>query len=350
MVVDPRVDDVNPEVCDACAGNCDNNWRAYFDSNNQFLGGSQDRPSTNPFPGSAYFTATLVSSNFTLGGSQSCIVDPRGNDLRDACVYSPLNTSRPQLQPLDTKPDISNLRGLIEDAKKAFLDNDMGPEDPTDYSELRGRLEASRNKFPPLYRKIDVEPYIRTLDELGEAGFISILLRDPTKERLAGLMLDIAQSILQNGEKYSEIALDAFEEVVSDLYDGFLSAEDRRGVNPPDKETIPPLVKFGNPGFGPYTFTVDATASFGCQTGIVSLPPSHTRLALIGWAAVGHEACGHDILHADTGMFEELTTAVQTALEQQGLKDGLPEYWSSRIDETASDCLGILNMGLRPLL
>jgi hypothetical protein len=96
MVVDPQVDPVNPEVCDACAGNCRNNWRVYFDSNNQFLGGSQAHPSTNPFPASAYFTTALVSSNFTLGGSQSCIVDPRGNDLRDACVYSPLNPSRPQ--------------------------------------------------------------------------------------------------------------------------------------------------------------------------------------------------------------------------------------------------------------
>jgi len=245
----------------------------------------------------------------------------------------------------NTKPDISNLKGLIEDAKKAFLDNDDGPEDPTDYSQLRGRLEASRNKLPPLYRKIDVEPYIRTLDELGETGFVSILLRDPTKQRVAGIMLDIAQAILQKGEKYKEIAIDAFEEVVSDLYDGFLSAEDRRGVNPPDKETIPPLVKFSNYRAGPYTYPVNATSIFGCQTGIVSLPPSHTRLALIGWAALGHETCGHDILHADTGMFGELITAVQTGLEQQGIKDGLPEYWSTRIDETASDCLGILNMG-----
>ena len=39
---------------------------------------------------------------------------------------------------------------------------------------------------------------------------------------------------------------DGFQEVISDLYDGFLSAEDRRGVKEPDFETIPPLVKPGS--------------------------------------------------------------------------------------------------------
>lgn len=94
--MDPQVDDINPEVCDACAGNCHNDWRIYFDSNDQFLGGSQAHPSTNPFQGSAYFTASVVSSNFRLGGSQSCLVAPRGNDKRDACVYSHQNLSHPQ--------------------------------------------------------------------------------------------------------------------------------------------------------------------------------------------------------------------------------------------------------------
>lgn len=48
-------------------------------------------------------------------------------------------------------------------------------------------------------------------------------------------MLDIAQAILQNGEDYQKEATDGFQEVVSDLYDGFLSAADRRGLKPPDQ-------------------------------------------------------------------------------------------------------------------
>ena len=78
---------------------------------------------------------------------------------------------------------------------------------------------------------------------------------------------------------------------------------------------------------------------------VVSVPPAHARFGLLAWSALGHETAGHDILHADTGLPEEISKAVQIALEEQGLKDGLPEYWSSRIDETASDVCGILNMG-----
>lgn len=174
---------------------------------------------------------------------------------------------------------------------------------------------------------------------------MSILLRDPQRNGAARLMLDIAQAIIQNGEGYNETAMDAFQEVVSDLYDGFLSAEDRKGINPPDIETIPPIVKFGEPDAGPYTWPVDATSSFDLQTAVVNLPPSHSRYGILGWAALGHETAGHDILHADEGLFEDMTEALQSALLSQGIDQYLIDYWTTRIDETASDCLGILNMG-----
>ena len=245
----------------------------------------------------------------------------------------------------NNKPDISNLDMCIKDVIKAALDNDLGPEDPTNYSQLRGRLEACRNKLPPLYRETFFKPFIQELNGLGESGFTEILLTDPRRERAARLMLDISHTILQNGERYEEIAIDSFQEVVSDLYDGFLSAEDRKGVNPPDKGAIPPLVKFGEPSGGPYTWPVNATSNFGLGAGVVNLPPSHSRLGLLGWGALGHETAGHDILHADTGLHRELSENVQIALEDQKVKHDLPEYWSLRIDETASDVCGILNMG-----
>jgi len=244
-----------------------------------------------------------------------------------------------------TQPDISNLPNCIEDVKKAIMDGDNGPEDPIDYYELRGRLETARRKLPPLYLETVYEPFIKALDKLGQTGFTRILLSDPTKEHAAGLMLDIAHAILQNGEGYRERATDAFQEVVSDLYDGFLSAEDRRGIKPPDLGIIPPLVKWGNPGFGPYTWPVSAASNFGLQTGIVSLPPAQANRGLLGWATLGHETGGHDILHADTGLIEELAQSVYQALKQQNMGNDLPEYWSDRIDETASDVMGLLNMG-----
>ncbi len=243
------------------------------------------------------------------------------------------------------KPDVSNLANCIEEVRLAALDSDPGPPDPVDYNELRGRLEASRGKLPPLYRDAIYDPFVTALDELGPTGFVTILLRDPTREREAGLLLDIAQAIIQNGEGYREKATDGFQEVVSDLYDGFLSAEDRQGVKLPDLGVIAPLVKWGRPSFGPYTWTVNATTIFGLNAAIVNLPPANAQKAIMAWAALSHETAGHDILHADDGLLQELARVVRKTLSDADVGHGLPDYWADRMDETASDVLGILNMG-----
>lgn len=236
------------------------------------------------------------------------------------------------------------LSRCTEDARMAALDRDTGPDDPTDFHDLRGRLTAARAKVPPLYIGEVYEPYVNALDQLGPAGFHQVLLQDPAREGGAGLMLDIAQAILQNGEGYAERQTDAFQEVISDLYDGFLSAEDRVGVEPPDRGVTPPLAKWGRPDFGPYTFPVDATEIFGCHAAVVSLPPANTRQGLLAWAALPHETAGHDILSADTGLRGQLIQAVRGALRDANMPF-LARYWSSRIDETAADVMGMLNMG-----
>src|SRR5262245_40948709 len=123
------------------------------------------------------------------------------------------------------QPDISNLANCVEDARLAALDSDPGPDEPNDFHNLRGRLQAIRSRFSPLYQAVAFDPYVATLDQLGENDFIQVLLSDPKRERAGGLMMDIAQALLQRGEKFETRALGAFQEVVSDLYDGFLSAE-----------------------------------------------------------------------------------------------------------------------------
>jgi hypothetical protein len=247
---------------------------------------------------------------------------------------------------LISKPDISNLAGCIQNSKAAALDADTGPGDPTEYSNLLGRLEACRSKLPPLYRDTVYKPFVDKLNEIGQNAFNTILLKDPRRENTGGLMMDIAQSILQNGELYNDIATDAFEEVISDLYDGFLSSQDRKGIKSPDLIVVPPLVKWGNPDFGPYTWPIDAThQAFNVRAAVVNLPPSNARHGLLAWSALGHETAGHDILHADDGLEEELSQQIQLELKKQNIGFGLDDYWSSRIDETASDAMGILNMG-----
>src|SRR5512133_144324 len=242
-------------------------------------------------------------------------------------------------------PALANLSACIEDARLAALSREDGPPDPADFKSLRARLDAACKKVPPLYLQAVHEPFVRTLDGLGASGFKRVLAEDPAREGAARLMFDIAQAILQNGEGYRELATDGFQEVVSDLYDGFLSAEDRRGVKPPDRGVVPPLVRWGDADAGPYTWPVTATASFEVTAPIVSLPAANARAGLLAWSALAHETAGHDILEADVGLHDELVGAVREQLTAAKLGAGIADYWADRLEETASDVLGILNMG-----
>lgn len=239
-----------------------------------------------------------------------------------------------------------NLDSCILDALQAAQDKNMGPSEPTDFSILQKRLEACQSKHPPLYRENVIKPYVSTLNMLGEAGFSQVLSRDPSREGEACLMLDIAQAILLHGEEdYNKKATDALQEVVSDLYDGFLSAEDRRDIKPPDIGIVAPLVKWGNSEYGPYTWPVDSTINFGVKAAIVNHPIANAQRGIFAWAALGHESAGHNIINADTGLRQELRDCLWNGMQNANVASLLPDYWASRIDETASDVLGILNMG-----
>src|SRR3989442_949506 len=82
--------------------------------------------------------------------------------------------------------------------------------------------------------------------------------------------------------------------------------EARGGVAPPDQEPLAPLVKFGNPAFVRYAWPADATESFHMRVAVVNLPRANSRKGLLAWPALGHETCGHDILHADNGLLSEV--------------------------------------------
>lgn len=240
--------------------------------------------------------------------------------------------------------DFSNLRGCADDTAASYLIKDDGPADPLRLGALRQRISTALPKLPPLYREAMGQPYLTLLESLTAPEFHEVLANDPNREGTAGALLDVAQAILQRAERFRAEATRAFQEVISDLYDGFLSAEDRIGVRAPDRSMIPPLVKWGRPDSGPYTWPVDALEDWELGTGVVHLPASHTSRGLFGWATLGHETGGHDILGADTGLREELAEAVRAALTKAKLV-AFADYWAERIDETASDVMGVLNMG-----
>jgi hypothetical protein len=78
---------------------------------------------------------------------------------------------------------------------------------------------------------------------------------------------------------------------------------------------------------------------------VVSLPAANAGGGLLAWAALAHETAGHDLLAADVGLQEELGRSVRAALLASRSSPVIADYWAERIDETASDVMGVLNMG-----
>lgn len=240
---------------------------------------------------------------------------------------------------------LAGLPACIEDAGAAALRAVDGPPDPTGFTALKTRLQRASASLPPAYRAAVAGPLLRALDHLGAKGFARLLAEDPERQGQARLLLDLAQGVLQRGEGYLARATAAFQEVVSDLYDGFLSAEDRRGVKPPDHGVLPPLVRWGSAETGPYTWPVTATAAFEVGAPLVSLPAANAQGGLLAWAALAHETAGHDLLEADAGLRDELAEVVRDGVLGAGMAPALAGYWSDRVEETAADVLGVLNMG-----
>ena len=83
MTVDPNADVKNPEVCDACAGNCSNDQFDLFDSNGTFIGGT-NRPSTAS--GFTFFINSIIRPE-AYDPNTECALP--GSDLTDVCIYPP---------------------------------------------------------------------------------------------------------------------------------------------------------------------------------------------------------------------------------------------------------------------
>jgi hypothetical protein len=240
---------------------------------------------------------------------------------------------------------LAGLRACVADATAAALDPSGGPADPASFSALRSRLARAAEHLPAEYRRAVAQPLLDRLDALGPAGWGELTAGDPDREGEARLYLDVAQAVLQRGEGYQAPATAAFQEVVSDLYDGFVSAEARRGVKPPDAGVAAPLVRWGSAADGPYTWPASVTGQLRIGAAIVSLPAANARAGLLAWPAIAHETAGHDIVEADRGLQDELGRAIRANLLAGKLPLALADYWADRVSESAADVLGVLNMG-----
>ena len=137
--------------------------------------------------------------------------------------------------------------------------------------------------------------------------------------------------------------LKRFEAVISNFYRSFLSRAQRASVGLPLIETVPPLVTFAPlPDQGPFTMPADDVEQLiDVKIGVVSLPGSYREHPLT-WTSLAHECGGHDVIHADPGLMDELARG---AAALSGLPSGVGRLWGSWMDEAAADAYGLLNIG-----
>lgn len=148
--------------------------------------------------------------------------------------------------------------------------------------------------------------------------------------------------------------LKRFLAVVSNLFRSFSDADKRTAAGVDLVTLTPPLACFqADTGRqGPYTIESDLMQQhLGIGIGIVSLPAAYRDHPAI-WSVLSHEVCGHDVVHADAGLLNEMVDAVQAMLapdfsphkprDHAALNALLWSYW---MDEAAADVYGVLNMG-----
>ncbi len=146
--------------------------------------------------------------------------------------------------------------------------------------------------------------------------------------------------------------LGRFLAVISNLYRSFLDDTKRNRLNIALSEQLPPLAFFQNDGSqGPYTIPAsDIASDIATSIGVVSLPSTYQEHPIL-WLSLAHETGGHDIVHADAGLIDELQAGVKalfgaattsgqiTPSQLQGL------LWAFWMDEAVADIYGLLNVG-----
>lgn len=246
-----------------------------------------------------------------------------------------------------------NFRALFERVKAIDLFGEGPPErpfaEPPSVDIVRRPIEAAADALPLVFRRVYVDPLLAqlphallTLEQQGDPELTGAIT-----ETLAGAVYD---------HRAAEVAapLHRFLAVVSNFYRSFLSAKRRARAQLPLREFVPPLAMFQHSGRrGPFTLTSPTVERLcGSNVGVVSLPSTYREHPIL-WASLAHETGGHDVLHADPGLLDELAAGVESFFGGAGSLDPdhltgaqlLSILWSWWIDEAASDVYGLLNIG-----
>ncbi len=260
--------------------------------------------------------------------------------------------------------ELKNLDELLNNSEPMVSNLEDAPE-----KELSTKDEAlsivydGYTALPRLYQGVFLDP-LKNLITTEDYRWIMDAINgpeDPNDHHPKGPWTDWMASIDQRSTGYQKDATHAFEEIVADLYDGFLSREELAGIKAPDYETVPPLVKWGRPKRGPYTWPADTGEKLGMKMAVVNMPSAYSKNIAL-WAAVGHETGGHDVLRAYEGLVDEIGNKVASEImnhendpafqenvqwngRTKSVAEFAAEYWKYTIDETGADVCGLLNLG-----
>ncbi len=243
--------------------------------------------------------------------------------------------------------DEQNFKHLCDTLTKIDLLGHRKPEPPWGATRPRtsvvsAAVRAGRALVPSAYCEGFVDPLESKLPELVEDH-----AKDPSSPKLETL----AGAIYQHAADYTLAPhLRRFLAVVSDLYRSFLDKKKRADARFPVREYLPPLATFkylANPG--PFTMPVNEVHKhIGGSVGIVSLPATYAEDPIL-WATLAHETGGHDVVHADAGLLEELQHGLGHELVETSVTGLSPSQlvslWSHWMDEAAADVYGLLNIG-----
>ncbi len=255
---------------------------------------------------------------------------------------------------IDTS-DIENFDKLKQTSKRFIKDNDEPKRISLDSShQALSIVYDGYTTLPIVYHQFFLDPLIKLLKTENYSNIKEMF------GGYGGAFYDWLSSIYQRRENYLSSATNAFEELVSDIYDGYLSNSSRRYIKPPDHMILSPLVNWSSEG--PYTWPVEVGSAFNMKMSLVTMPKMYSENIAL-WSANGHEVAGHDVLHADEGLLGELESLISQKLIENKNENELVEriywngnesisvaefaskYWRYTVDETAADICGLLNLG-----
>ena len=152
-------------------------------------------------------------------------------------------------------------------------------------------------------------------------------------------------AVYQHSDAKLTPQLHRFLAVISNMYRSFLDDAKRAHLNIELTETIPPLAMFqSDPDNGPFTITVEQIAQIiNGKLGVVSLPHTFADHPLL-YGSLAHETGGHDVIHADLSLMEQLRAQVEPLFNDSDMR-WLGLLWDYWMDETAADVYGVLNIG-----